>query len=123
SGDGRYVAFTSRAGDIFVGDNNGVSDVFVRDVQAGTTTLASVSKNGNFPANNVSSNAIISGDGRYVLFHSRATDLAPGIGTSADNLYLRDFQAATTVALTTNGSSGGSAAAMTPDGHFIAFTL
>jgi dipeptidyl aminopeptidase/acylaminoacyl peptidase len=123
SGDGRYVAFTSRAGDIFTGDNNGVSDVFVRDVQGGTSVLASVSMSPALAGNSGSSSPVLSGDGHYVLFHSKATDLSPGIGTSADNIYLRDLQAGTTRALTTNSASGGSAAAMTPDGHFVALTL
>ena len=37
SGDGRYVAFTSSADNLVAGDSNKASDVFVRDLQAGTT--------------------------------------------------------------------------------------
>ena len=40
--DGRYVAFTSAATNLVAGDTNGIADVFVRDLQAGTTTLVSV---------------------------------------------------------------------------------
>ena len=42
SADGRYVAFRSIASDLVPGDNNGFGDVFVRDVQADTTTRVSV---------------------------------------------------------------------------------
>src|SRR5262249_14791300 len=46
SGDGRYVAFSSTAGNLSALDNNNFEDVFVRDLQAGTTTLISVNTNG-----------------------------------------------------------------------------
>ncbi len=39
--DGRYVAFVSQASDLIAGDTNGIANVFVRDLQSGTTTLAS----------------------------------------------------------------------------------
>jgi Tol biopolymer transport system component len=44
SGDGRYVAFESIATNLLGAgnDNNGFFDVFVHDLQTGTTTLASV---------------------------------------------------------------------------------
>ena len=37
SSDGRYVAFTSGASNLVSDDTNGVSDVFVHDVQTGIT--------------------------------------------------------------------------------------
>ena len=40
--DGRYVAFTSAASDLVAGDTNGIPDVFVRDLQSGTTRRVSV---------------------------------------------------------------------------------
>ena len=39
--DGRYVAFVSSASNLVAGDLNGIPDIFVRDMQLGTTTLAS----------------------------------------------------------------------------------
>src|SRR5690606_23534647 len=39
SADGRFVAFSSGAGDLDPPDPNFVSDVFVRDLDAGSTTL------------------------------------------------------------------------------------
>jgi WD40 repeat protein len=117
------VAFTSRAADISGWDLNGASDVFVRDVQGGTSVLASVSMSPTLAGNSASSSPVLSGDGRYVLFHSKATDLTPGIGTSADNIYVRDLQSGITRAFTTNNAAGGSAAAMTPDGRYVAVTF
>jgi Tol biopolymer transport system component len=117
SGNGRYVAFAMHS--------TNSTDVFARDTQSGVATLVSVNMFGFAHVNptDVSSAPVISLDGRYVLFHSLATDLVPGIGMRADNLYLRDLQAGVTIALTTNSSSGGSSASMTPDARFIAFSI
>jgi hypothetical protein len=119
SGDGRYVAFTSSADDLVPGDANDAQDVFVRDLQTGTTTLVSVSTNGVNPGNGDSFSPIISSDGRYVLFHSLASNLAAGsFGSGIENLFFRDLQTATTYELT---SGGVNTAAMTPDGHWVTF--
>jgi Tol biopolymer transport system component len=39
--DGRYVAFASTASNLAPNDTNGIRDVFVRDLQSGTTVRAS----------------------------------------------------------------------------------
>src|SRR5262249_45198602 len=55
--DGRFVAFTSLATDLVdVTDTNGVRDVFVRDLQTGTTWLASVNRTGTATGNGPSFN-------------------------------------------------------------------
>jgi Tol biopolymer transport system component len=117
SGDGRYVAFASTANDLVPGDSNKSLDVFLRDTQTGLTTLISVNTNG-IRGNKDSSSPLISTDGRFVLFHSVATDLAPGSYAGSDNLFLRDRQLGTTTPLTAGGAFF---AAMTPDGRYIAF--
>jgi dipeptidyl aminopeptidase/acylaminoacyl peptidase len=76
SADGRYVAFDSHADNLSTGDDNSVTNVFVRDVQAGTTTL--VSQAGGAGADRSSFNASISADGRYVAFTSQADNLSTG---------------------------------------------
>lgn len=119
SSDGRYVAFTSWATDLVANDNNSAQDVFIRDLQNGTTTLASVNTGGVYSANGSSGALAISADGRYVLFRSKAQDLASASYTAkTENLFLRDQLAGTTVALTTGGWTSFS---MTPDGNFVAF--
>src|SRR5208282_6313483 len=52
SGDGRYVAFSSSSDNLVPGGTNRAQDVFVRDLQAGTTALVSVSLDGVNPGNN-----------------------------------------------------------------------
>jgi hypothetical protein len=124
SGDGRFVAFTSAATDLLPGDTNKAMDVFVRDMQTGLTTLISVNNTGSGrPGNNDSFSPLISTNGRFVLFHSAATDLAPGSFLGVDNLFLRDRQVGTTIALTTNSAFSPAWASMTPDGHYIAFVV
>ena len=114
NGDGRYVAFTSSANDLVAGDTNNTQDVFVRDVQTGTTILVSVSTDGIPPGRADFYSPIISMDGRYVLFHSKALNLE-------QNLFLRDLQAGTTYTLTSGTSVQVVAASMTPYGQNIAF--
>ena len=46
SGNGRYVAFASAATDLVRGDTNGQLDVFVHDLQTGTTELVSAGGDG-----------------------------------------------------------------------------
>jgi Tol biopolymer transport system component len=72
SSDGRFVAFTSYASNLVAGDTNGVSDVFVRDRELGTTERVSVDNSGG-EGDQASSQPSISDDGRFVAFTSLAT--------------------------------------------------
>jgi Tol biopolymer transport system component len=117
SENGRYVAFTSSAKDLVPGDTNGQNDVFVRDLEASTTILVSTNSNGIGGGDAGSHAPTIGADGRFVLFHSSASNLAPG-GFLGENLFIRDLQSNITHALTTIGVT---AAAMTADGRFTAF--
>lgn len=121
SPDGRFVAFTSSADDLISGATNKVQQVFLRDLQNGTTTLVSISSAGNAPGNKDSYSPFVSTGGRYVLFRSQALNLAAVSGSiayPAENLFLRDMQAGVTHALTTQGQSGF--VAMSADGHYVA---
>ncbi|HEY4059039.1 MAG TPA: Ig-like domain-containing protein, partial [Kofleriaceae bacterium] len=68
SDDGRYVSFVSVATDLVPGDANGVSDVFVRDRQTGTTELVSVSSSGMRATTGAGRQARMSANGRIVAF-------------------------------------------------------
>ncbi len=69
SHDGRYIAFSTDKSDVVANDTNGKSDVFLRDLQMGTTVRISLSSTGQ-QLDIISHNAIISGDGRYVIYLS-----------------------------------------------------
>jgi len=118
SGEGRYVVFTSSADNLVAGDGNKKEDVFIRDLQASTTALVSWNTGSTGPGNNASYSSSVFAGGQYVLFRSKATDLAVGAFGGTENLFLRDVQMGTTYALTTAGVLGAS---VSPDGRFIAF--
>lgn len=96
SADARRVVFQSRASDLTGNDTNNTWDIFVRDLTAGTTSLASVATNG-VSAAGASTAPQISTDGRHVLFASEVKSLAPVTGSVVRALYRRDLSAADTV--------------------------
>lgn len=77
SADGRFVGFSSEASNLVPGDTNKLTDAFLRDLKTGTTERLSIAIAGA-QANAFSRVTAISGDGRYVVFESAATNLAPG---------------------------------------------
>jgi len=68
SANGRYAVFESGASNLVARDTNGQADIFLRDVQAGTTERVNLDSNGRpLPASFYPS---ITPDGRYVVFSS-----------------------------------------------------
>jgi Tol biopolymer transport system component len=129
SSDGRYIAFASLATNLSADDVDAFYDVYVRDLQADTTTLVSRAT-GSFgaDANNNSDHPSISGDGRYVAFASYANNLSPADSDSLVDAYVRDLQTNTTSVISlANGVSGakgnGSSlgAEISADGRYVAF--
>ncbi len=119
SSDGRYVAFSSSATDLIASDTNNSSDVFLRDLQTGSTVLVSVDVTGLGEGNGNSLTPQISADGQHVLFFSLAKNLTTNTSVTGENIYWRDVQAGVTYALSTGG--GALVAAMTPDGSNVVF--
>jgi len=74
SAHGRYVAFESRGTRLVAGDTNKAQDIFVRDRLANVTARVSVGQH-ETQANEWSYGPSISGDGQYVAFTSRASNL------------------------------------------------
>jgi Tol biopolymer transport system component len=87
SADGRLVGFVSAATNLVAGDTNGVSDVFVHDTVTGATTRLSVDPLGG-EGNGVSNAAQLSADGRFVCFHSVASDLVANDTNGTDDVFL-----------------------------------
>jgi hypothetical protein len=75
SGDGRYIVFQSKAGDLVANDGNSAMDIFVRDRLIGITALVSASEQGT-AGNGPSTGPVLGADGRTLLFQSFASDLA-----------------------------------------------
>lgn len=123
STNGRYVVFQSDAADLVAGDTNGVTDIFVRDVLTGTTTLASVASDGS-SANGASTDPVMTPDAHYVAFISTGTNLTAGDTNGIPDIYLRDLVASSNE-LITLGATGAvatlSVPVITSDGEHIAF--
>ena len=98
SDDGLIVAFDSDSSNLLGpgGDNNGVSDIFIRDRRAGTTTRVSVHTSGA-EANGASFKPVMSADGRYVAFESIATNLVDGDNNQVADVFLHDRENKTTM--------------------------
>jgi hypothetical protein len=104
SGDGRYVVFDSSDTHLVEDDDNicygfgqlgqpiqfPCADVFIRDMQMGTTRRVSVDANGT-QANGVSTTASISADGRFVAFQSGATNLVTGGTNGVVHIFVKDM--------------------------------
>lgn len=94
SADGRYVAYQSRATNIVPDDTGSMLDIYVYDRISGVTELASAGADGASMAG-PAYDAAISGDGRFVAFHtSNAYDSADEGGLQ--DVYIRDRQAGST---------------------------
>jgi Tol biopolymer transport system component len=127
SNDGRLLCFQSEASNLVASDSNGTFDIFVRDLQAGTNELVSVSTSGAQTAPfqfNVEPS--ISADGRCVVFASFGENLAPGAINGFIDVFLRDRTAGKTETvsiglggLPANGTSGLPSASA--DGRYVAF--
>ncbi len=94
SADGRYVAFESGASNLVPGDTNNSYDIFVRDLQGGTTRRVSVNSAGaqsHLPISHCHSFAPkISVDGRVVAFFSNASDLVNNDTNSSMDVFVHD---------------------------------
>jgi Tol biopolymer transport system component len=89
SGNGRFVAFESKADNLVPDDTNARRDIFVRDLMMKTTERVSVSSSGE-QGNGDSRDPAISADGRYVVFESTANSLVAD-DTNADvDIFLHD---------------------------------
>jgi hypothetical protein len=130
SDNGLFVAFVSAASDLVPEDNNGfISDVFVRDLVLGATTLVSVNFTGMGGGNNHSSYPKISADGRKVAFLSRANDLTSYLDANAnEDVFVRDLtmERTTLVSVSRRGRRTGNIFSLTVDisanGRFVIFS-
>jgi Tol biopolymer transport system component len=98
SADGRYVVFVSEADNLVEQDNNGLADVFVRDLLEGTTRLVSVATNG-YSGRGRSGSPSITANGRWIVFESDADDLVAGDPNEVMDIFLFDQQDGTVTRL------------------------
>jgi len=117
SADGSVVAFISKAANIAPGATDGIDNVFVRDLKAGTTTL--VGATGGPEGSTTAARVALSANGRFVAYASE-TDVfvfdRSGGGT--------EQRRAERISLGPGGAPGdraSAAPALSADGRFVAF--
>lgn len=126
SADGRYVAFESAATNLVPGDTNGKRDVYVKDIQTGAITRASVDAAGGEGQEDSHFSISISGDGRWVAFRSESPNLVPGDTNVKPDVFLKDIQGGTLTRMSTDsagaqGKNESEFISISADGRLVVF--
>lgn len=121
--NGRTVAFASSATNLVPGDTTGPlppgtdasnpTDIFVVDLVNGYRARVSVGSGPSEP-DGTSEAPVLSGNGRFVAFASRATNLVPGDRNGIEDVFVRERIAELTV--TPNPADFGAAPVQAPPG-------
>ena len=130
SADGRYVVFYTTAS-LEPEDQNGWEDVYLRDRALGTTERVALSYSGEAAKGiNYSYPSSLSGDGRYVVFGSSASNLVTGDTNGSWDFFVRDRVDQTTerISITSAGmethtaqNTGTGSASISADGRYAVF--
>jgi Tol biopolymer transport system component len=120
---GRRVSFNSLADNLGGGPNT-FGAIYVRDIEASTTTWVSVPEDGNPAHEFPSDTSSISADGRRIAFGNSSPDFGYG-AVNKSEVFVRDLDAGTTT-LASRGqlgaaNSGVNAASLSRDGTKVAF--
>lgn len=122
---GRYVVFISDATDMVAGDVEGQNDVFLRDLQLGTTQRISETPAG-VGGNGGSNNPAASRDVNRIVFESFASNLVAGDNNGVSDVFLWDSVADTIfrVSVATGGAEADARsirAEISADGRYVVF--
>ncbi len=133
SGDGRYVAFESNSTNLGEQGPAGMIEAYVKDLHTGEVKLVSRANGSTDEAAGEPGveNVKISGNGRYVIFDSKATNLVAGLPDEEPeerHVYRRDLQTGeTTLVDRVSGAHGAIlsrnaiAEAISDDGRYVVF--
>lgn len=124
-GDGSRVAFESLSDGVVAGDSNGLRDVFVRDLSAGTVRRISVDANGA-DANGESRSPVLRVSGDSVSFVSVASDLVGDDANESADVFISSVSTPqparlSSVAAGRAGNGASSGPALCGDGGAVAF--
>ena len=128
SRDGSTVAFSTAATNLDPRDPFADFDVYVKDLDSGRLTLASLSAAGEKRLGLFgSSGASLSADGTRVAFHSDVPGLHPADGDGAADVYVRDLVTGQLVLASTNdlgvkGNQQSAGPSLSGDGRKVSFT-
>ena len=128
SGNGRYVAYATTAGNVVPGDSNGLQDVFVVDITNGSVVRASVGAAG---VQGIGDSPIgqgervsLSTDGKWVAFTTDAGNLVDpaSVNTRAASVVMRNWESGETRVVSGPARFGVSTAvSMSGNGAYVAF--
>ena len=88
--NGRYVVFQSSSTNLVPGDTNARIDVFLRDTALNKTRLISKARAGG-PANGDSTDAVVSDDGKIIVFTSTASNIVAGDTNGKPDVFRTDL--------------------------------
>jgi Tol biopolymer transport system component len=125
SQSGAVVAFESVATNLSGIDANELRDIYVRDLSKGVTERLTVAADGSETDGN-SYHPSASFDGRYIVFHSDATNLVAGDVNLCSDVFIRDRVAGVTQRVSTNafgvaGNGPSRHATVSADGAIVVF--
>jgi N-acetylneuraminic acid mutarotase len=128
SADGRYVLFNANAHNLAPPLGTLGMKVYLRDRQAGTTEMVSVSETGQAD-NSDSQGGSISADGRYVAFSSSALNIMPGLTVFQPRVFVKDRQTGVieNISVATDGTDAtgnnmlSNGATISADGRYVLF--
>ena len=123
--DGRYVSFHSIASTFLENDTNGLDDAFVYDRLTGSLQCVSLDPFGAV-GNGRSQRVRVSGDGRFVTFHSQATNLVDGDVNGRSDIFVCELgtDQVTLVSVNSDGEQGNHYSeypSISADGRHVAF--
>lgn len=128
SGNGSLIVFGSLATNLVTGDDNAVSDVFVRDLKRGTISRVSVGPNGaqGNGASTLSACSTLGKNGQVVPFASRASNLVDGDTNGVSDVFVHDAKSGVTerVSIASDGSEGNGDSlhgTVSANGRLVAF--
>jgi Fibronectin type III domain len=126
SGDGTTVVFVSTAKNLLANGTTAGENVFVTNLVSGITTLITVSSGSTGPDSGVN-DPVISADGHYVAYDSRAGNLVafpPANGHSqvfVADARLGGARMVTATGPTTSGNNESFVTAISDDGRYVVF--
>ena len=128
SANGRYVTFFSSSDATVPGEDNGLGDVFRRDLE--TDEIQRITQSNDGAQQNTSTRQTrtsdLSADGRYVVFASAASNLVPDDDNGVSDVFVHDAENGRTTRVSiANDRRGGDGDSLAPtisrSGSFVAF--
>lgn len=128
SGDGRYVSFLSSGDNLSADDDNASSNVFVRDLVAGTTAMVARNDAGTAATSGSAQDTAMSADGSCAAFTTSAANLAGTDANSTFDVFVRRLGTNDTLLVSqpsgiteTASDNGSREASVSADCRYVAF--